>query len=42
MSVGDVLGDDVKGFCGDLIKESRTHADVCQESLGGKPGTAGK
>ncbi|MFD0412430.1 DUF1048 domain-containing protein [Streptomyces sp. NPDC127108] len=38
----ELIGDDVAAFCDGLIKESRTHADIYQESLGGKPGTAGK
>ncbi|GAA3013858.1 DUF1048 domain-containing protein [Streptosporangium longisporum] len=39
--VRELLGDDVAAFCDDLIKDSRTHADVYQESAGGRPGTAG-
>ncbi|MGA5291459.1 DUF1048 domain-containing protein [Streptomyces pseudogriseolus] len=38
----ELIGEDVAAFCDDLIKGSRTYADVYQESLGGRPGTAGK
>ncbi|NUW34934.1 DUF1048 domain-containing protein [Nonomuraea sp. SMC257] len=38
----DLTGDDVAAFCDGLIKDSRTYADVYQESVSGKPGTAGK
>ncbi|MBE1588176.1 DUF1048 domain-containing protein [Nonomuraea angiospora] len=38
----ELIGDDVAAFCDDLIKDSRTYADVYQESISGKPGTAGK
>ncbi|MGA4844535.1 DUF1048 domain-containing protein [Streptomyces sp. G45] len=38
----DVTGHDVAAFCDDLIKDSPTHADVYQQSLDNKPGTAGK
>ncbi|MEU0022833.1 DUF1048 domain-containing protein [Streptomyces rochei] len=38
----ELIGEDVAAFCDDLIKDSRTYADVYQESLGGKPGTAEK
>jgi DNA-binding ferritin-like protein (Dps family) len=37
-----LIGTDVAAFCDDLIKDSRTYADLYQESLSGKPGTAGK
>lgn len=37
----ELIGDDVAAFCDGLIKESRTYADICQESIGGKPGTSG-
>lgn len=35
----ELIGTDVAAFCDDLIKDSRTHVDLCQESLGKKPGT---
>ncbi|MGW6396160.1 DUF1048 domain-containing protein [Streptomyces sp. NPDC055103] len=35
----ELLGSDVAAFCDDLIKDSRTYADVYQESLSGNPGT---
>ncbi|MFE0800613.1 DUF1048 domain-containing protein [Streptomyces sp. NPDC058812] len=38
----ELIGTDVAAFCDGLIKDSRTYADVYQESLGGKPGTAEK
>ncbi|MEU4448361.1 DUF1048 domain-containing protein [Actinosynnema sp. NPDC050801] len=38
----ELVGDDVAAFCDDLVKDSRTYADVYQESIGGKAGTAGK
>ncbi|MFE2277560.1 DUF1048 domain-containing protein [Streptomyces sp. NPDC059454] len=38
----ELIGNDVAAFCDDLIKDSRTYADVYQESIGGKPGTAEK
>ena len=31
-----VIGTDVAAFCDDLIKDSRTYADVYQESVKGK------
>ena len=34
--------DDVAAFCDDLVKDSRTYADIYQESISGKPGTAEK
>ncbi|MFH9070997.1 DUF1048 domain-containing protein [Streptomyces alboflavus] len=37
----ELIGEDVAAFCDGLIKESRTNADVIQESLAGKPGPAG-
>ncbi|MFJ5675552.1 DUF1048 domain-containing protein [Streptomyces sp. NPDC093097] len=36
----ELIGNDVAAFCDDLIKDSRTYADVYQESLSGKSGTA--
>lgn len=38
----ELIGQDVAAFCDGLIKDSPTYADICQESLNGKPGTAGK
>ncbi|MEV4170169.1 DUF1048 domain-containing protein [Nonomuraea sp. NPDC049709] len=38
----ELLGNDVAAFCDDLIKDSRTYADIYQESISGEPGTAGK
>jgi DNA-binding ferritin-like protein (Dps family) len=38
----ELVGDDVAAFCDDLVKDSRTYADVYQESIGGRAGTAGK
>ncbi|WP_030174046.1 DUF1048 domain-containing protein [Spirillospora albida] len=32
--VRELLGDDVAAFCDDLIKDSRTYADIYQESIG--------
>lgn len=37
----ELIGNDVAAFCDDLIKDSRTFADVYQESISGKPGTGG-
>jgi DNA-binding ferritin-like protein (Dps family) len=37
----ELIGNDVAAFCDDLVKDSRTYADIHQESLGGQPGTAG-
>jgi DNA-binding ferritin-like protein (Dps family) len=34
----ELIGTDVAAFCDDLIKDSRTYADVYQESISGKPG----
>ena len=36
----EVIGDDVAAFCDDLVKDSRTYADLYQESISGRPGTA--
>lgn len=30
----ELIGDDVAAFCDDLIRDSRTHADLVQESVG--------
>lgn len=38
----ELIGNDVAAFCDDLIKDSRTYADLYQESLSGKAGTAEK
>lgn len=38
----ELIGDDVAAFADELIKDSRTFAEVYQESISGKPGTAGK
>lgn len=38
----ELIGNDVAAFCDDLIKDSRTYADIYQESITGKPGTAEK
>jgi DNA-binding ferritin-like protein (Dps family) len=37
-----LIGNDVAAFCDDLVKDSRTYADVCQESLSGNSGTGEK
>jgi DNA-binding ferritin-like protein (Dps family) len=37
----ELIGTDVAAFCDDLIKDSRTYADVHQASISGEPG-AGK
>ncbi|MGI5157960.1 DUF1048 domain-containing protein [Microbispora sp. CA-102843] len=38
----ELIGNDVAAFCDDLIKDSRTYADIYLESISGKPGTAEK
>ncbi len=38
----ELIGNDVAAFCDDLVKDSRTYADVYQESIGREPGTAEK
>ncbi|MFC6880765.1 MULTISPECIES: DUF1048 domain-containing protein [Actinomadura] len=38
----ELIGNDVAAFCDDLIKDSRTYADLYQESLSAKPGTPEK
>ncbi|MEO3891556.1 DUF1048 domain-containing protein [Nonomuraea sp. B5E05] len=38
----ELIGDDVAAFCDDLVKDSRTYADIYQESINGKSGTAEK
>ncbi|MDA0637517.1 DUF1048 domain-containing protein [Nonomuraea sp. MCN248] len=37
----ELIGDDVAAFCDDLIRDSRTYADLYQESLRGRPGHPG-
>ncbi|MCP3800249.1 DUF1048 domain-containing protein [Allokutzneria sp. A3M-2-11 16] len=37
-----LIGTDVAAFCDDLIKNSRTYADIYQESISGKLGTTEK
>ncbi|HEU5473451.1 MAG TPA: DUF1048 domain-containing protein [Actinophytocola sp.] len=38
----ELIGDDVAAFCDDLVKDSRTYADIYQESISAEPGTAHK
>ncbi|MEU4508391.1 DUF1048 domain-containing protein [Nonomuraea wenchangensis] len=38
----ELIGDDVAAFADDLIKDSRTYAEIYQGSISGKAGTAGK
>ncbi|MGI5215667.1 DUF1048 domain-containing protein [Plantactinospora sp. CA-290183] len=38
----ELIGNDVAAFCDDLIKDSRTYADIYQESIRREPGTSGK
>jgi DNA-binding ferritin-like protein (Dps family) len=40
--VVELIGNDVAAFCDDLVKDSRTYADIYQESISGEPGTAEK
>ena len=37
-----LIGNDVAAFCDGLIKDSRTYADIYQESISAEPGTAEK
>jgi DNA-binding ferritin-like protein (Dps family) len=37
-----LIGNDVAAFCDDLIKDSRTYADIYQESISGESGTVEK
>ncbi|MEH6373593.1 DUF1048 domain-containing protein [Streptomyces sp. KLMMK] len=37
-----LIGNDVAAFCDDLLKDSRTNADICQESIREERGTAEK
>ena len=41
-AVLELIGSDVAGFCDDLVKDSRTYADIYQESISGEFGTAEK
>lgn len=36
----ELIGEDVAAFCDDLVKDSRTYADLYQESMKGEPGAA--
>ncbi|MFI6597432.1 DUF1048 domain-containing protein [Nonomuraea sp. NPDC050536] len=38
----ELIGNDVAAFSDNLIKDSRTYADIYQESIRGKTGTAEK
>jgi DNA-binding ferritin-like protein (Dps family) len=38
----ELIGNDVAAFCDDLVKDSRTNADIYQESISGESGTAEK
>ncbi|MEV7968186.1 DUF1048 domain-containing protein [Sphaerisporangium sp. NPDC088356] len=38
----ELIGNDVAAFCDDLVKDSRTYADIYQESIRGEPSTAEK
>jgi len=38
----ELIGNDVAAFCDDLVKDSPNCADITQESISGKPGTAEK
>ncbi|MCM2390481.1 DUF1048 domain-containing protein [Streptomyces albipurpureus] len=38
----ELIGNDVAAFADDLVKDSRTNADIYQESISGKPNTAEK
>lgn len=38
----DLIGDDVAAFTDDLIKDSRTYAELYQESISQEPGSAEK
>ncbi|WP_129843093.1 DUF1048 domain-containing protein [Streptomyces sp. RFCAC02] len=38
----ELIGSDVAAFCDDLIKDSRTYADLYQESLSKNPGTGAR
>jgi DNA-binding ferritin-like protein (Dps family) len=36
----ELIGSDVAAFCDDLVKDSRTYADIYQESISGKAARA--
>jgi DNA-binding ferritin-like protein (Dps family) len=36
----ELIGNDVAAFCDDLVKDSRTYADVLQEAVDGERGAA--
>ena len=38
----ELIGNDVAAFCDNLVNNSRTYADIYQESISGEPGTAEK
>ncbi|MEU6201855.1 DUF1048 domain-containing protein [Streptomyces sp. NPDC047061] len=38
----ELIGNDVAAFCDGLVKDSRTYADIYQESIGGKSETTEK
>lgn len=38
----ELIGNDVAAFCDDLVKDSRTYADLYQESISENQGTAEK
>jgi DNA-binding ferritin-like protein (Dps family) len=38
----ELIGSDVAAFCDELVKDSRTYADICQKSTSGEPGTTEK
>jgi DNA-binding ferritin-like protein (Dps family) len=38
----EVTGSDVAAFCDDLIKDSKTYADICQQSAGRGEDPVGK
>ncbi len=40
--VPEVVGNDVAAFCDDLVKDSRTYADIYQESINREPRTGDK
>lgn len=40
--VVELIGTDVAAFCDGLVKDSRTYADIYQESISKKPGPAKK
>ena len=38
----ELIGNDVAAFCDDLVKDTRTCADIYQKSVSGEPGTTEK